>query len=63
MTAKRKGSGRHRREWFWRFRPKGADAYVEQTEDGRWHVFVGRTEIAVVATREIAIAVVDNPKK
>jgi hypothetical protein len=55
-----KRSSRRHREWFWRYRPNGADAYVEQIEDGRWRVTVGRQVIATCANREIANAVVDE---
>lgn len=60
MTAKGKGSGR-RRNWYCRFRPAGEPAaFIEQCADGRWRVVIGRREIARVASREIADAVVDR---
>jgi hypothetical protein len=60
MTGHRKRGDRRRPEWFWRFRTGGAAAYVEETEDGRWRVTVGRQVIATCANREIANAVVDE---
>ena len=53
-------SGRHRPQWFVRFRAKGAPAYIEQTEDRRWRIIVGRTEIAIVASSTIAVELVDQ---
>jgi hypothetical protein len=51
---------RRNRKWFWRFRDSGPPAYVEQSDDGRWRIIIGRREIAIVASWEVAIAVVDE---
>lgn len=56
--TKRKGSGRHRGAWFCQFRANGQPAFIEQCENG-WRIILGHHQIAVVASREIAIAVVD----
>jgi len=57
-----KRSGRHRRQWFGRFRPAGSPAaFIEQTEDGRgWRIIVGNREIAVVASSTVAVELVDR---
>jgi hypothetical protein len=60
MTARRKRSGVFSAEWFWRFRHDGSPVCVEQTEDNRWRIVIGISEIAVVASRDVAIEVVEE---
>jgi hypothetical protein len=50
----RKSLKRPRPEWFWRTRPDGRPAIIEQRPDGQWSVVIGRQVVGVVTSQEAA---------
>ncbi len=56
MTERR----RQRRGWFWRSRSSGAPAVCEETEDGRWRIFIDNVEVGIVTSRTAAEQFVDE---
>jgi hypothetical protein len=62
MTS-RKRFTRTRRPWFWKWRRHGPPAIVEQQDDGRWRITIGRQQVGLVGTREAAEHLVDTVEK
>jgi hypothetical protein len=60
MATAKSAPGRARRAWFWRFRKDESPAIVEQLDDGRWRITINNREIATVASRDVAVTLIDE---